>query len=235
MEKVTDLIKENVQDVRKRLDQSARRAGRDSSEITLVAVSKTFKGELIRQAYNLGIDNFGENYIQEAIPKIKKVDLPVRWHFLGHLQGNKVRKAVRNFDMIQSVDSVKLVKRIDRIAGEEEKVIEALIQVNLVGEEQKGGVKPDEIENLLQAAASCKNIKLMGLMLLPPFYDNPERNRKNFSALRQLMGKIDKMDYPNWQGRYLSMGMTDDFEIAIEEGSNMVRIGRAIFGPRRRK
>lgn len=227
-------IKENIEKIRERIKISAEKSGRNAESIMLVAVSKTFPVEYIEEAYRSGIREFGENYIQEATEKIDSLDISAHWHFMGHLQANKVRNAVKHFPVIQSIDSGKLLKRINRIAGEEGKTIEVLIEVNLVGEESKFGVDPAEVYPILESAQSYQNVKICGLMLLPPFYDNPEKNRTNFRKLKEMADEINKKDYSNWENKYLSMGMTDDFEIAIEEGSNMVRIGRAIFGPRRR-
>ena len=234
MDNMLSKIKGNIEKIKERIETSAKRAGRNADDITLVAVSKTFPVEYVEEAYNAGIRDFGENYIQEAVEKIDSTDIPVRWHFMGHLQSNKARIAVRYFPIIHSVDSKKLLKRINRIAKEVGKVPEVMIEVNLVGEESKFGVDPDEVYQILAEAENCENVKVCGLMLLPPFYDDPEKNRINFRKLKEIADGIDKMNYSNWENRYLSMGMTDDFEIAIEEGSNMIRVGRAIFGPRRR-
>ncbi|MCD4784210.1 MAG: YggS family pyridoxal phosphate-dependent enzyme [Candidatus Eremiobacteraeota bacterium] len=227
-------INENLGNIKERIKASAEKSGRNAQDIILVAVSKTFPVEYIEEVYRSGVREFGENYIQESIEKIDHLDISARWHFMGHLQANKVRTAVKYFPVIQSIDSRKLLKRINQIAGEEGKKPDVLIEVNLVGEESKFGVDPSEVYPILDDAQSYENVKVCGLMLLPPFYDDPEKNRINFRKLKQMADEIDKKDYSNWKNKYLSMGMTDDFEIAIEEGSNMVRIGRAIFGPRRR-
>lgn len=228
-------IKENIADVKSRVEAAAVKAGRKFSDICIVAVSKTFGNELIKEAFNAGMTEFGENYIQEGITKVATLNINPRWHFIGHLQKNKVRLAVKHFSMIQSVDSESLLERINRISEEENKRTDVLIQVNLENEESKSGLNPLDIIRTIEKASDFKWVRICGLMQIPPFYDNPEENRNNFRQLRRMFDDISTKGFPNWKGLYLSMGMTDDFEIAIEEGSNMVRIGRAIFGYRRRK
>jgi PLP dependent protein len=228
-----DYLADNLSEVMERIAASAKISGRRAQDVTLVAVSKTFGADLIGEAYRLGARNFGENYVQEAIAKIDSLGIDVKWHFLGHLQKNKVRPVALRFDVIQSVDSPELLTRIERLAEDENRNIEALLQVNLAGEDDKFGMPPELVAPTLVEASGFKRVKMVGLMLLPPFYYDPEKNRANFSALRELSEKIDKAGFPNWEGKYLSMGMTDDFETAISEGSNMVRVGRAIFGERR--
>ncbi|MFP4497805.1 MAG: YggS family pyridoxal phosphate-dependent enzyme [Vulcanimicrobiota bacterium] len=229
-------IRENISEVIKKIDLAAEKTGRVASDITLVAVSKTFPPGDVKTAGEAGLRHFGESYVQEGLDKIEELEnqLDATWHFIGHLQKNKVRKVVQNFQVIQSVDSIDLMKRIERISREELKHLDVLLQVNLVGEESKSGMKPEEIEPVLDVCADFTHTHIKGLMLIPPFYQDPEKNRRNFSRLKQIFIEIDEKNYPNWESRYLSMGMTDDFEIAIEEGSNMVRVGRGIFGPRRR-
>ncbi len=226
-------ISERIKEVLERIKKAALGVGKTPKDITLVAVSKKFSPEMIMEAYSCGIRDFGENYIQEALDKIPHLPEDITWHFIGHLQKNKVRKAVRNFALIQSVDSVDLLKRIDRISAEENKTSHILLQVNIAGEVQKGGASEDELKEILQFSEKCLHVIIEGLMLLPPFYEDPERNRPNFRKLKNIFDWIENQGFSRWRGKYLSMGMTDDFEIAIEEGANMVRIGRAIFGPRR--
>ncbi len=227
-------IAENIREIREKIAAAAEKSGRREEDIVFVAVSKTFPPEALNAAYLAGITDFGESYMQEALDKQSALDIDVRWHFIGHLQKNKVRQAVKHFSLIQSVDSVSLMERIDRIAGEEGKVQEILLQTDLVGEETKFGIDPGEVFIALEKASKLKNILIKGLMIIPPFYDDPEENRENFRRLKEMSLEIDKKGFSNWEGKYLSMGMTDDFEIAIEEGSNMIRTGRAVFGPRRR-
>jgi pyridoxal phosphate enzyme (YggS family) len=202
--------------------------------ITLVAVSKTFPVEAAREAVMAGVADLGESYVQEAVDKIDSMDLPARWHFIGHLQSNKVRPVVKRFSLIQSVDSLELLQRIDRIAAEEGKVMDVLLQVNVAGEEGKFGMPPPEAHRVLSEASALNNVRVKGLMLIPPFYNDPEMNRENFAALGRLSVELDSRGYGNWESRYLSMGMTDDFETAILQGANMIRVGQAVFGFRRR-
>lgn len=231
-----ELIRENLEEIKLRIRDSALKSGRNPDEIITMAVSKTFPATAVMDAYNCGIRHFGENYMQEAIEKIESLPgISPCWHFIGHLQKNKVRQAVKYFSVIQSVDSLSLLKRIDLIAGEEEKRLRVLLQVNLVGEESKSGFDPADVKPAIESARTMKNIIISGFMLIPPFYDDPEKNRGNFRELKRMFDEVEKEGYCNWEGKYLSMGMTDDFEIAVEEGSNMLRIGRAIFGDRRRK
>jgi pyridoxal phosphate enzyme (YggS family) len=228
-------IEQNLTEIRQRIADSAKKTNKNPNEITLIAVSKTFEQDAIRAAYDYGVKDFGESYVQEAILKVDSLNIGATWHFIGHLQKNKVRPVVTRFNIIQSVDSVDLLNRLDRIAGEENKNIEALIQVNIAEENRKSGIKSSNVVSLLREAEICQHVKIKGLMLIPPFFENPEDNRRNFSNLRELSEELNSMNFLNWENRFLSMGMTDDFEIAIEEGSNMIRIGRAIFGPRGRQ
>ncbi len=209
------------------------RAGRDPSEVELVAVTKTVDAERIKEAIELGIRMIGENRVQEAREKIEKLrpDIPetVQWHMIGHLQKNKVRLAVTLFDMIQSVDSIELARKINRVAAEFSKVQRVLVQVKLSEEETKFGVSEDSLEALLGEIVQLENLNLEGLMTIPPFFEDPERARPYFRRLRQLR---DEMNSRGFRLKHLSMGMSGDFEVAIEEGATLVRVGTAIFGRR---
>ncbi|HOE12604.1 MAG TPA: YggS family pyridoxal phosphate-dependent enzyme [bacterium] len=223
-------IKTNLEQVRERIALAAARAGRAPSEITLVAVSKTKPPEMVREAVAAGATILGENRVQEAESKIAELrDLPAVWHLIGHLQTNKANKAVLLFDLIHSVDSPRLVEAINRAAQSIGKRQAILLQVNIAGEEQKFGIPPGEFEHLLDYALAVPAVEVKGLMVMPPFSENPEEARPYFRALRDLAAR-----YTNELGNRpeLSMGMTGDFEVAIEEGSTMVRIGTAIFGAR---
>jgi PLP dependent protein len=225
-------IADRLSEVRARIDAAARRAGRDPSSIRLVAVSKTFPIDAVRQAYAAGHRDFGENRVQEALDKIgASADLPVRWHLLGHLQTNKARKAAAAFAMIQSVDSVELLQKLDAAAADAGHSPELLLQVDLAGEATKFGAPPDAIPHILDAASSCRAARVVGLMTLPPFPETPEDARPWFQRLRALRDQ--------WAGatsagmlRELSMGMSGDFEVAVEEGATIVRVGTAVFGRR---
>jgi pyridoxal phosphate enzyme (YggS family) len=219
--------------VRERIAAAARIAGRDPSSIRLVAVSKTFPIEAIREAYAAGQRDFGENRVQEALQKISSgADLQIRWHLLGHLQMNKVRKAAAAFSAIQSVDSVELLQRVDAAAAEAGRAPELLIQVDLAGETTKFGVPPADVPPLFDAASRCLAARVVGLMTLPPIPESPEDARPWFRRLRQLRDEWIAAGVQQSMLNELSMGMSGDFEVAIEEGSTMVRVGTAIFGSR---
>ena len=208
-------------------------AGRDPSAIRLVAVSKTFPIEAVREAYAAGQREFGENRVQEGLQKIgETTDLTIRWHLLGHLQTNKARKAGPAFAMVQSVDSVELIQKLDAAAADAGRTPELLIQVDLAGEATKYGAPPGEVPRLFEAAGACRAATVVGLMTLPPVPDTPEDARPYFRRLRDLRDEWLAAGVPASMLRELSMGMSGDFEVAIEEGSTMVRVGTAIFGSR---
>ena len=226
-------LAERLAAIRRRIDAAARSAGRDPSSIRLIAVSKTFPVAAIREAYAAGQRDFGENRVQEALQKIgETADFPIRWHLLGHLQTNKARKAATAFAMIQSVDGVELLQRLDRAAEESGHQPELLIQVDLAGEATKFGVPPAEVPRLFDAAAACRAARIVGLMTLPPAPDTPEDARPWFRRLRDLRDTWLGDGVPPSMLRELSMGMSGDFEIAVAEGATMVRVGTAIFGSR---
>jgi len=208
-------------------------AGRDPSSIRLVAVSKTFPIEAVREAYAAGQRDFGENRVQEGLQKIgETTDLTIRWHLLGHLQTNKARKAGPAFAMVQSVDSLELIQKLDAAATETGRTPELLIQVDLAGEATKFGVPPAEVPRLFEAAGACRAASVVGLMTLPPVPDTPEDARPFFRRLRGLRDEWLAAGVPASMLRELSMGMSGDFEVAIEEGATIVRVGTAIFGSR---
>jgi len=208
-------------------------AGRDPSSIRLVAVSKTFPIQAVREAYAAGQREFGENRVQEGLQKIgETADLTIRWHLLGHLQSNKARKAGPAFAMVQSVDSVELIQKLDAAATEAGRAPELLIQVDLAGEASKFGLSPAEVPQLFEAAAACRAAQVVGLMTLPPVPDTPEDARPYFRRLRELKDEWLAAGVPARMVRELSMGMSGDFEVAIEEGATIVRVGTAIFGTR---
>lgn len=223
-------ISENILNIYDRIRRAARKAGRDPGEITVVAVTKMVEAKKVKEAVSAGLRVFGENYVQEAQEKIGKVkDKKVKWHFIGHLQKNKAKVAAGLFDMIESVDSVELAKELNkRAAGP----LDIMIEVNIAREKTKGGVSPDEAVKLARAVSGMANLKLKGLMSIPPFFEDPEMSRPYFAMLRRLAERINKEKYPGVFLKDLSMGMSSDFEVAIEEGATMVRIGTAIFGSR---
>ncbi len=228
-------LKENFKRVKERINKAATRAGRDPQEIRLVAVTKTVPYERIKKAIvECGHFLFGENYIQEALQKIElsKEFNKIEWHFIGHLQTNKAKKAVGVFDLIHSVDSLKLANKLNKIASKLGITQPILLQVNVSGEGSKWGVLSDEAEKLAHEIIGLSNLDLKGLMTMPPFLDNPEELRPYFKKLRNLMEKINSSLTPQSPLTELSMGMSGDMEVAIEEGATMVRVGTALFGPR---
>jgi pyridoxal phosphate enzyme (YggS family) len=229
-------IAENIALVREQIASSARRAGRQPEEITLMAVSKTFSSERIREAYAAGLRRFGESRVQEFVGKVEVLrDLQnIEWHMIGHLQANKAAKAVELFAGVDSVDSLRLARRLNAAAAQAGKKLSVLIEINIGGEEAKSGVAPEsaELEEILVAAPELSSLQIRGLMTVPPFADDPEEARPCFRRLRELQQRIAARNLPEVRMSVLSMGMSHDFEVAIEEGSTCVRVGTAIFGER---
>ena len=226
-------IAERLQHVRLRLDEAAVGAGRLPSSVRLVAVSKTFPNSAIREAYEAGQRDFGENRVQEGLQKIRETaDLSIRWHLLGHLQTNKARKAGQAFAVVQSVDSVELLKKLDEAAGEAGRTLDLLIQVDLAKEATKYGAPPEQVPRILDAARACQAARVVGLMTLPPVPDSPEDARPWFKRLRDLRDEWVTAGVPPSMLAELSMGMSGDFEVAVQEGATVVRVGSAIFGSR---
>ncbi|MGD0599676.1 MAG: YggS family pyridoxal phosphate-dependent enzyme [Terriglobales bacterium] len=229
-------IAENIAQVRERIAAAARRAGRNSGEITLMAVSKTFPPERIREAYAAGLRVFGENRVQEFAGKANTLrDLSdIEWHLIGHLQTNKVAKAAELFDAVDSIDSIRMAEKLNACAESAGKTLSVLIEINVGGEQAKSGVAPnsDELEQILQGAPRWGNLKIHGLMTVPPYAEDPEGSRLYFRQLRQLRDSIAARALPKIGTVVLSMGMSHDFEVAIEEGATCVRVGTAIFGER---
>lgn len=226
-------MKERLESVLDRIRQAALACGRDPRSVRLVAVSKTVSAEQVRQAVAAGVDTLGENYIQEARGKIDALAaMPVAWHFIGHLQTNKAKYAVRLFELIHTVDSLKLAAELDRQAAKAGKIQRILVQVNVSGEASKSGASEAEAGRLVAEIAKLPHLSLEGLMTMPPFFDQPERARPYFRDLRRLRDEIQRRALPGVDLRELSMGMTGDFEVAIAEGATLVRIGTAIFGER---
>lgn len=226
-------MKNRIDQIRSRLQQTAISCGRDFSSIQLVAASKSISAERIKAAIMAGIDVFGENYVQEAIKKIQTLtQYPVKWHFIGHLQSNKANLAVQYFDLIHTVDSLKLAIALNQHAGKINKVQKILIQVNVSGETTKSGIKKGETISLVKNISRMENLSVMGLMTIPPYFNSPAKSRPFFKALAELKEFIQEQSIQNINMNELSMGMTGDFEAAICEGATMVRIGTAIFGKR---
>jgi pyridoxal phosphate enzyme (YggS family) len=230
-------IAENIARVRERIEAAARRARRRPEEIALMAVSKTFSPERIREAYNAGLRLFGENRIQEFAGKAEAVrDLRgAEWHMIGHLQTNKAAKAAELFAAVDSVDSLKLARKLNTAAQQFRKRLPALIEINLGGEAAKSGVAPEssELKELLRAAPELEHLEFCGLMSIPPFTEDPQQARPYFCQLRDLQDQIAARQLASVRMDVLSMGMSHEFEVAIEEGSTCVRVGTAIFGERK--
>lgn len=227
------MISERINEIRQRIALACRRAGRSASEVTLVAIAKTFPAGAVREAVHAGAADIGENYVQELLGK--RVDLAgedVRWHFVGHLQSNKVKHIADWIQMIHAVDSESLVREIDRRAALAQRTIECLLEVNTTGEGSKFGIAPDGVVALVRKLAPYDHVTIAGLMTIGPFLPDPEGSRPMFRRLRMLKEEIASLAQSNVSMRHLSMGMTGDFEVAIEEGATHVRIGTAIFGKR---
>lgn len=216
------MIKENVQKILKELEDG----------IELVAACKTRSVEEILEAIDAGVKIIGQNYLQEAEATFRVIGNRVRWHLIGHLQRNKVKKAVKIFDMIETVDSLMIAEEIDKVCAKEKRTMPVLVQINAARESQKFGVFPEDAGDLIKRLSSFSNIRVMGLMTMGPFFGNPQDARPYFRATREIFERIEATNLPNVEMRYLSMGMSNSYRVAIEEGANIVRIGSKIFGER---
>lgn len=223
-----EFIEQRLAELEARLTAAARRSGRERADITLIAVSKLFPAEAVRAAYEAGLRDFGENYVQEF--EHKRAELAelacARFHLIGHLQSNKARRAAQLFDVVQTVDSVRLARRLEEAAAQlrPESRLAVMIEVKLSEEDSKSGAAPEDLSALVEAVRACPHLELTGLMTMPPFFEDPEGSRPYFRRLRELAGCYGLP--------HLSMGMSHDFEVAIEEGATHVRLGTALFGPR---
>ena len=227
------MIADRLAEVRERISAAARSAGRDPSSVRLIAVSKTFPLDLIREAHAAGQRDFGENRVQEALEKVDaSPDLAIAWHLLGHLQTNKAKRAAGAFHTIHSIDSRDLLQKIDAAAADAGATPDLLIQIDLAGEDTKHGVPPKEAAALFDAASTLRAARVVGVMTLPPYPDNPEDSRPWFRQLRELRDEWLAAGVPAAMLRDLSMGMSGDFDVAVQEGATMVRVGTAIFGKR---
>lgn len=222
----------NLKEVEAKIEAACKRAGRDRSEVTLIAVSKTKPVEMLEEAYETGIREFGENKVQEMMDKYEVMPKDIHWHMIGHLQRNKVKYLMGKAALIHSVDSLRLAEEISAQSVKHEVTTDILIEVNIAGEETKFGTDREEAIALVEAAAKLPNIHICGLMTIAPFVENSEDNRKYFQQIRQLSVDIKEKNIDNVDMRILSMGMTGDYEVAIEEGATMVRVGTGIFGAR---
>jgi pyridoxal phosphate enzyme (YggS family) len=230
----SDELRERLAEVRRRIEASARGAGRDASEIKLIAVSKTHPPDIVRRAIQAGVSDLGENRVQEADAKITELGRSAaRWHLIGHLQANKARRAVALFDLIHSLDSAALARRLDHLCEETGRnELPVLIQVALGNEATKAGISEGELPELVEAVGACRRLRLIGLMTLPPFFDDTQQVRPFFRRLRELRDALREREVFGAGPGELSMGMSHDYEVAIEEGATLVRVGTAIFGER---
>lgn len=226
------MIRENLAEVEKNIQAACERVGRPREEVTLIAVSKTKPVEDVREAMSTGMRNFGENKVQEIMDKFEAIKEPVNWHMIGHLQRNKVKYIVDKVCLIHSVDSERLALQIDEEAKKKNVICPILIEVNVAREDTKYGVSVEETEELVRKIATLSNIKVKGLMTIAPFVENLEDNRIHFQALKKLLVDIKRKNIDNVDMDVLSMGMTGDYQVAIEEGATMVRVGTGIFGKR---
>ena len=226
------MIKENLEQVRENINKACENANRGSENVTLIAVSKTKPVSMLMEAYECGCREFGENKVQELVDKYDVMPKDIKWHMIGHLQRNKVKYIVGKTALIHSVDSLKLAREISKEALKKQVQVSILIEVNIAGEDTKFGVKPEETEALVREIALLPGIKIEGLMTIAPYVDDPEENRQYFEQLRQLSVDIIHKNVDNISMNVLSMGMTGDYMVAIEEGASFVRVGTGIFGER---
>ncbi|AEE91630.1 conserved protein of unknown function [Tepidanaerobacter acetatoxydans Re1] len=226
------LLEENIANIKSRIKFAAERAGRNPENIDIVAVTKTIPPEIIQKAVDSGLVLLGENRVQEARDKKELVNGNVQWHLIGHLQRNKVKMALGLFSMIQSIDSLPLAEEIQKRAEQIQQTVDVLVQVNIGREKTKYGVDPDNTKSFIEKIALFPNLRVRGLMAIAPFKQNPEDVRPYFRQLREIFKNIKQTHIDNVNMEYLSMGMSNDFEVAVEEGANMVRIGTGIFGVR---
>ena len=230
----TSEVASRLRSIEQRIDASCRRAGRPRSQVTLVGASKVQSTDVLRAAFDAGLRTFGENRVQEAAAKAPRLPDGIDWHLIGPLQSNKARPAVELFSTIHSIDRLKIARALDRVAGEEGVVRRGLLEVNVAAEPTKHGFAPAALDReLLENLAELPHLEIVGLMAIPPFETDPEQARRWFRRLRQLAQEVGEIDLlPHWRAE-LSMGMSGDFEVAVEEGAHYVRVGTALFGPRR--
>ena len=228
-----DIIIENIDELRSRVAAAAARAGRDPAGIKIVAVTKTVEPERIMAAYQCGITDFGENRVQELVQKADIMNVECKWHMIGHLQTNKVKYIIDRVCMIHSLDSIELAYEINRRAEKAGRIMDVLVQINVAGESTKYGIEPASAPDFVKEVSRMGNIRIKGLMTIAPLVSDPEEVRWVFRGLRQLLIDIGKENIDNVSMEYLSMGMSNDFEVAIEEGANIIRPGTAIFGKRK--
>ena len=226
------MIRENIEHVENTIDEACRQSGRNRSEVTLIAVSKTKPVEMLKEAYETGCRDFGENKVQELVDKYEVLPKDIRWHMIGHLQRNKVKQVLPHAVLIHSVDSLRLAEQIDQEAEKLGITANILLEVNVAKEESKFGMMPEEVPEMVEQIAAFSHLRIKGLMTIAPFVDDPEKNRPVFQKLYQLSVDIKKKNIDNVNMSVLSMGMTGDYQVAVEEGATMIRVGTGIFGAR---
>ena len=226
------MLKDQLQEVEKRIQAACDRAGRKGEEVTLIAVSKTKPVETLQEAYDLGVRIFGENKVQELTAKYEALPKDIHWHMIGHLQTNKVKYIIDKAELIHSVDSLKLAETIEKEAAKHDLIADILVEVNVAEEESKFGMKMEEVIPFVEKVSAFPHVRVRGLMTIAPFVEDPEENRSIFADLHKLYIDIKKKNHDNDTVSVLSMGMTNDYEVAIEEGATMVRVGTGIFGAR---
>lgn len=226
------MLKDQLQEVEKRIQAACDRAGRKREEVTLIAVSKTKPVETLQEAYNLGVRIFGENKVQELTVKYEALPKDIHWHMIGHLQTNKVKYIIDKAELIHSVDSLKLAETIEKEAAKHDLIADILVEVNVAEEESKFGMKMEEVIPFVEKVSAFPHVRVRGLMTIAPFVEDPEENRSIFADLHKLYIDIKNKNHDNDTVSVLSMGMTNDYEVAIEEGATMVRVGTGIFGVR---
>ncbi len=227
-----NFIRENIEVIREKIARAAERAGRDPKDVLLLAVTKTIDNERIREAVDAGLTELGENKVQEIMDKYDTIARDVKWHMIGHLQTNKVKYIIDKVTLIHSVDSLKLAQEINKKAAKAGKVMDILVEINVADEESKFGITCDMAEDIIRELSTMENIRVRGLMTVAPFVDDGEQNRPVFRRLKQLLVDINAKKLDNVNMDILSMGMTGDYEVAVEEGATIVRVGTGIFGPR---
>lgn len=227
------MIRENLTRIRNEIKETALRCGRRPEDIMLLAVSKRMDIEKIREAWQCGQAAFGENFIQEATAKIESLDQAINWHFIGHLQSNKAKAAADHFDLIETVDRIKIARALDKYAGYTDRKLDVLVQVNVGGEAQKSGISPQNTGQFLTELGTLSHLRVRGLMTMPPYSEDPEGSRPHFRELKRLADSCAEQGlFSDNKNVVLSMGMSNDFKVAIEEGSTLIRVGTAIFGER---
>ena len=226
------MLAENIKTVEKNIKEACARANRSASDVTLIAVSKTKPVDMLCEVYDTGMREFGENYVQELVEKIDRLPKDIHWHMIGHLQRNKVKYLVGKVQLIHSVDSLRLAEQIEKEFAKTDEIANVLIEVNMAQEESKFGITSQETEELIREIAKLPHVRIQGLMTIAPFTDNPETNRVYFKNMKKLSVDINNKNIDNVSMNVLSMGMTGDYQVAVEEGATMVRVGTGIFGER---